>query len=113
MRFLSIIFALAVAGLPTASASSWHAPRSVAPRDSSSGTSKMFKRETNGIIYNVYEHAATNATLEIVENSGICETTPGVNTYSGYLSVGTNSEYRWLFCYIPPIFVGSGMSQNV
>jgi len=58
----------------------------------------MFRRETNGITYNVYEHAATNATLEIIEDSGICETTPGVKTYSGYLSVGTNmSMWFWFF----------------
>lgn len=55
----------------------------------------MFKREKNDIVYNVFEHAATNTTLEIVEDSGICETTPGVKTYSGYLSVGTNvSSFR-------------------
>ena len=32
----------------------------------------------------------TGAKIEFVTNSGICETTPGVNQYSGYLSVGTN-----------------------
>lgn len=47
--------------------------------------SKVVKR---GIEYTVYHHAATGANLEIVKNSGICETTPGVNQYSGYLSVG-------------------------
>ncbi|KAL1849935.1 hypothetical protein Daus18300_013069 [Diaporthe australafricana] len=98
MRVLNTVLALALACLPTASAASWHAPKSVASRSASSGTGKMFKRETNGITYNVYEHEATNTTLEIVENSGICETTPGVNTYSGYLSVGTNmSMWFWFF----------------
>lgn len=52
------------------------------PQDS---ISRVVKR---GIEYTVFNHAATGATLEIVENSGICETTPGVNQYSGYLSVG-------------------------
>ncbi|KAK7701937.1 hypothetical protein SLS64_010071 [Diaporthe eres] len=98
MRFLNVVSALAAASLPAASASSWHAPKSVASRGASSGSGKMFKRETNGITYSVYEHAATNTTLEIVEDSGICETTPGVKTYSGYLSVGTNmSMWFWFF----------------
>lgn len=99
MRFLNVVFALATASLPSASAStSWHAPKSVASRSASSGLNKMFKRETNGITYDVFEHAATNSTLEIVEDSGICETTPGVKTYSGYLSVGTNmSMWFWFF----------------
>ena len=46
--------------------------------------------ERDGVNYTVFEHAATGAKLEFVTNSGICETTPGVNQYSGYLSVGTN-----------------------
>ena len=44
----------------------------------------------NGVNYTIFEHAATGATLSFVTNSGICETTPGVNQYSGYISVGTN-----------------------
>lgn len=44
----------------------------------------------DGVTYNVFEHAATGAKMEFVKNSGICETTPGVNQYSGYLSVGDN-----------------------
>jgi hypothetical protein len=46
--------------------------------------------ERDGVVYNVFEHAATGAKIEFVNNSGICETTKGVNQYSGYLSVGTN-----------------------
>lgn len=46
--------------------------------------------ERDGTNYTVFEHAATGAKLEFVTNSGICETTPGVNQYSGYLSVGSN-----------------------
>ena len=46
--------------------------------------------ERDGTTYTVFEHAETGAKLEFVTNSGICETTPGVNQYSGYLSVGTN-----------------------
>lgn len=44
----------------------------------------------DGVTYTVFEHAATGARMEFVKNSGICETTPGVNQYSGYLSVGSN-----------------------
>ncbi|PYH92089.1 putative carboxypeptidase S1 [Aspergillus ellipticus CBS 707.79] len=51
-----------------------------------------------GITYSVFNHAATNASLEIVKNSGICETTPGVNQYSGYLSVGEDMNmFFWFF----------------
>ena len=46
--------------------------------------------ERDGVNVTVFEHAATGAVLEFVTNSGICETTPGVNQYSGYISVGTN-----------------------
>lgn len=46
--------------------------------------------ERAGVVYDVFEHAATGARMEFVKNSGICETTPGVNQYSGYLSVGEN-----------------------
>ena len=45
---------------------------------------------TNGVNYTVFEHAATASKLSFVTNSGVCETTPGVNQYSGYFSVGTN-----------------------
>ncbi|KAK3061150.1 hypothetical protein LTS18_006903, partial [Coniosporium uncinatum] len=48
--------------------------------------------------YKVLEHRATGAKLEIVENSGVCETTPGVKQYSGYLSVGSDmSMWFWFF----------------
>lgn len=63
-------------GLTTAAPSVKHDKRSLVERD--------------GVVYNVFEHAATGAKLEFVKNSGICETTKGVNQYSGYLSVGTN-----------------------
>ncbi|RKL45680.1 Carboxypeptidase S1 [Fusarium proliferatum] len=46
----------------------------------------------------VFKHAATDSKLEYVTNSGICETTPGVGQYSGYLSVGKNhSMWFWFF----------------
>ncbi len=45
--------------------------------------------ERNGVKRTIFEHEATGATLDFVTNSGICETTPGVNQYSGYFSVGS------------------------
>jgi hypothetical protein len=44
--------------------------------------------EEDGVKYTVFEHAATKSVVKFVTNSGICETTPGVNQYSGYFSVG-------------------------
>ena len=36
--------------------------------------------------------------IEFVNNSGICETTPGVKQYSGYLTVGDNMNmWFWFF----------------
>ena len=55
--------------------------------------------ERDGTNFTVFEHASTGARLEFVRNSGICETTPGVNQYSGYLSVGTN-ENMWFWLYV-------------
>ena len=54
--------------------------------------------ERDGQNFTVFEHAATGAKMEFVTNSGICETTKGVNQYSGYLSVGTNENmWFWFF----------------
>lgn len=53
---------------------------------------KRYTQKENGIKYNVFEHAATGAKIRFVKNSGICETSPGVNQYSGYLSIGTNQN---------------------
>lgn len=49
--------------------------------------------ERDGVTHTIFEHAATNSTLDYVTNSGICETTEGVNQYSGYFSVGDNMKY--------------------
>ena len=68
--------ATALTGLVVAAPSVKHDKRSVVER--------------GGVVYNVFEHAATGAKLEFVNYPGICETTSGVNQYSGYLSVGTN-----------------------
>ncbi|KAF8270899.1 carboxypeptidase S1 [Lactarius quietus] len=48
--------------------------------------------------YTEFDHGPTGSTLSYVTNSGVCETTPGVNQYSGYLSVGSNmSMFFWFF----------------
>ena len=46
----------------------------------------------DGVEHTIFEHEATGAKIDFVTNSGICETTPGVNQYSGYLSVGSKSD---------------------
>jgi hypothetical protein len=45
--------------------------------------------ERDGVKRTVFEHEATGASLDFVTNSGICETTPGVNQYSGYITTGS------------------------
>ena len=49
---------------------------------------KRYTVQRDQATYIVVENEARNVRLEFVRNSGICETTPGVNSYSGYLSVG-------------------------
>ncbi|KAH8201474.1 hypothetical protein TruAng_004398 [Truncatella angustata] len=54
--------------------------------------------ERSGVTYNVFVHHDTNSTVSYVKNSGICETTPGVNTYSGYVQTGENMNmWFWFF----------------
>jgi len=67
--------------------------RDVAPE--MRGKRSFVKRD--GVDHTIFEHEATGAKLDFVTNSGICETTPGVNQYSGYLSVGS----KWDCSYIP------------
>ena len=50
----------------------------------------------DGVNYTVFEHAATGSKISFVTNSGVCETTPGVNQYSGYFSVGTDMVNQFL-----------------
>ncbi|KAH8673799.1 putative carboxypeptidase S1 [Xylariales sp. PMI_506] len=59
---------------------------------------KRYIEVRDDVEYNVFEHAATGSKLSYVKNSGICETTPGVNQYSGYISVGSNMNmWFWFF----------------
>lgn len=51
--------------------------------------------EVDGVKRTVFEHEATGAKIDFVTNSGICETTKGVNQYSGYLSVGSELRLSW------------------
>ncbi|KAK8116976.1 uncharacterized protein PG998_005257 [Apiospora kogelbergensis] len=59
---------------------------------------KEYTEEHNGVQYTVFEHANTGAKMSYVNNSGICETTQGVNQYSGYISIGNNMNmFFWFF----------------
>lgn len=55
----------------------------------------------NGIEYSVFNHGATGAKLQFVNNSGICETTEGVNQYSGYISVGEKMNMWFWYVFTP------------
>jgi hypothetical protein len=44
--------------------------------------------ERDGVKRTIFEHRATGSKMDYVMNSGVCETTPGVNQYSGSFSVG-------------------------
>lgn len=59
--------------------------------------------QRDGVDYTVYNHAATGSKLEIIKNSAICETTPGVNQYSGYFSVGQNMSMWFWYVSVCPI----------
>ncbi|KAH8664632.1 carboxypeptidase-like protein S1 [Xylariales sp. PMI_506] len=59
---------------------------------------KRYIEVRDDVTYNVFEHAATGSKLSYVTNSGICETTPGVNQVSGYITVGTGMNmWFWFF----------------
>lgn len=74
MQFKTLIAAVGLASVAQAS------PKPAADR--------AYTIQEADVHYNVYEHAATASQMKYVNNSGICETTPGVNQYSGYLSTG-------------------------
>lgn len=52
--------------------------------------------ERDGRNFTTLEHAATGVKLDFVTNSGICETTPGVNQYSGYISLDPD-QHTWFW----------------
>ena len=68
------------------------------PNELPSAVGTLYKRELNGIEYNVFHHRSTDVQINYVSNSGICETTPGVEQHSGYLSVGEDMNmWFWFF----------------
>jgi hypothetical protein len=88
-QFLSTLTCLAVSSaLPTQGFGQDAAPEL-------RGKRSFVKRD--GIEHTIFEHEATGATIDFVTNSGICETTPGVNQYSGYLSVGSELPLNLLY----------------
>ena len=86
-QFLSTLACLAVSSaLPTQDFGQDAAPELRGKRS--------FVKRGDGVEHTIFEHEATGAKLDFVTNSGICETTPGVNQYSGYLSVGSKLPLR-------------------
>ncbi|KAF4970216.1 hypothetical protein FSARC_2702 [Fusarium sarcochroum] len=80
---------------PSAAILSVLAPLSTADLEVNRGFTKP---NAEGIDRTSSGHAPTKSSLEYVTNSGICETTPGVNQYSGYLDYGQNtSMWFWFF----------------
>jgi len=61
---------------------------------------RLSSTNRDGIDYTVFEHGATGARIEYTKNSNICETTPNVTQYSGYLSVGEDMN-MW-FWFVAP-----------
>ena len=61
------------------------------PTEGSRKDKRSFE-ERDGVAHTIFEHADTGVKINFVTNSGICETTKGVNQYSGYFSVGTNAS---------------------
>ncbi|RKF81823.1 Carboxypeptidase S1 [Golovinomyces cichoracearum] len=59
---------------------------------------KSSSYEENGLDRTVFVHEATGAKIDYVTNSGICETTAGVNQYSGYLS-DSDDENIWFWFF--------------
>jgi len=48
--------------------------------------------------YTIFQDAATSIALRYVSNSGICETTPGVEQHSGYADFGNGNVRDPLPC---------------
>jgi hypothetical protein len=79
MRFGSAVFRLSVVlGVFVFAAINANAS-AMDPRVSTAGTE----------VFTFSSKLQNNVNLRYVKNSGICETTPGVHTVSGYINVGT------------------------
>jgi hypothetical protein len=81
----------------------WIGSAFAAPSASSAPVDKRYIETRDDITYNVFEHAATGTKMSFVNNSGICETTAGVNQYSGYITVGTGMN-MWFWYVINSTF---------
>jgi len=68
----------------------WLALASPAAGDPTLKGKRSFTNQ-DGVKRTIFQHQATGAEISFVTNSGICETTPGVKQYSGYLNVGGKS----------------------
>ncbi|KAJ4413605.1 hypothetical protein N0V82_008427 [Gnomoniopsis sp. IMI 355080] len=68
----------------------------------SEGLHKRWLETRGETLFNVFKRDGDSTSLAYVENSGICETTEGVTTYSGYLDADLNSAstmhmWYWFF----------------
>jgi carboxypeptidase D len=43
--------------------------------------------------------SSVNGSVTLVENSGICETTPGVTQYSGYVNQANDTQHFWFWFF--------------
>ena len=88
MKLLPLLYAGASLSLPAIIAAPTHAP----PQSDAT----LFGRDDASVT--TFEHADTDSRMDIVTNSGVCETTPGVRQYSGYFSVGQGMNmFFWFF----------------
>lgn len=63
-----------------------------------SSTNTRHVEEQDGTTFTVFHHGPTGSRLRYVNDSGICETTPGVHQRSGYASVGKDMNmFFWHF----------------
>lgn len=52
-----------------------------------------------GPVKRVLNATTADGTISLVENSGVCETTPGVNTYSGYVNTNNDTAHSWFWFF--------------
>jgi len=90
MMFIQVLASLALATCAFASpAPGMHTGRDAPPE--LKGKRSMELRD--GVEHTIFEHEPSGAKIDFVTNSGVCETTPGVNQYSGYVEVGSESIF--------------------
>ncbi|KAK7748443.1 hypothetical protein SLS62_008599 [Diatrype stigma] len=59
---------------------------------------RSYVEDRDGILHNISEDPVSGVRMSFVNNSGICETTPAVNHYSGYVSMSpSDNMWFWLF----------------